>query len=53
MGATMNTVTCADCGHTDTRGNMHIRTRLFVQVAFCPPCWKASHSGRAAEKAAA
>ena len=35
----MNTITCADCDHTDTRGRMHIRTRAFVQVAFCARCW--------------
>jgi hypothetical protein len=35
----MNTITCQGCGRGVPRGHAHLRSRSFVQIGWCHPCW--------------
>lgn len=37
----MGTYICRDCDQPVNRGDAHVRSVNFEQVAFCPSCWVA------------
>jgi hypothetical protein len=44
--------TCHDCGDAIPNGTAHIRSSMFVQVAYCGGCWAVRQIAHVLERVA-